>query len=85
MIGRKENYRQKDPRFDWRTIFLANSGGLSSKRILGVLGYIVCLGLLVASFILEKDVPNFSDMVLIASTSLIGVDSFRGIFSKNTS
>jgi len=64
---------------------LANSGGLSSKRILGVLGYIVCLGLLVASFILEKDVPDFSDMVLIASTSLIGVDSFRGIFSKNTS
>jgi len=47
----------KDPRFDLRTIFLANSGGLSSKRILGVFGFLVCLILLVISFILEREVP----------------------------
>jgi hypothetical protein len=47
----------KDNRFDWRTIFLANSGGLSSKRILGVFGFLTCIGLMIAAFIMEKDVP----------------------------
>lgn len=75
---------QKDPRFDWKTIFLAHSGGISSKRVIGILGTIICFGLLIAAFITEKEVPGFADMVLISSVSLLGVDSFRGIFSKNT-
>ncbi len=70
-------------KYNWRTIFLANSGGFSSKRLLGVLGFLVCLVLLILSFILEKDIPSFADMVLIASSSLVGVDAFRGIFSRN--
>lgn len=72
-------------KFDLRTMFLANSGGLSSKRILGVIGFLVCIGLLIFAFILEKEVPSFADMVLVASSSLIGVDSFKNIFSKTTS
>lgn len=67
----------------WITIFMARSGGISSKRLLGVVGFFICLGLLLAAFILEKEVPTFADMVLVASTSLVGVDAFRGIFSRN--
>jgi len=37
-----------------KTIFLANSGGFSSKRIAGLVGWLVALGLLIASFIFQK-------------------------------
>ena len=67
------------------SMFLAKSGGLSSKRICGIFGYFICLGLLVAAFVLEKKVPDFADMLLITSTSLLGVDAFKGIFSRNLS
>lgn len=69
-------------RTSWKTIFFAHSGGFSSKRICGVLGWIVCMGLLIAGFILEKPVNEFADYVLITSASLLGVDSLAGIFSK---
>ena len=48
---------QKLDRFDWRTIFLKNSGGISSKRVMGILGWIVALGILIAGFITEKNIP----------------------------
>lgn len=70
-------------RTSWKTIFFAHSGGFSSKRICGVLGWIVCMGLLIAGFILEKPVNEFADYVLITSASLLGVDSLAGIFSKS--
>jgi hypothetical protein len=62
---------------------MARSGGWSSKRFLGVLGFITSLTLLISAFIMDKEVPKFADMVLIASSSLVGVDAFRGIFTKN--
>lgn len=70
-------------KFDWRTIFIANSGGLSSKRICGVLGWILCLILLIVSFCCDKEVNEFADYVLITSASLLGVDSLSGIFTKS--
>ena len=66
-----------------KTIFLANSGGFSSKRIAGLLGWLVALGLLIASFIFQKQIDDFADMVLIMSASLLGLDTFKGIFSKS--
>ena len=74
---------KKDPRYDWRTVFLANSGGLSSKRICGIAGWIVCLILLVVGFITYKEINEFADYVLITSASLLGVDSLSGIFTKS--
>jgi len=35
----------------WKTIFMGNNERFSSKRILGALGVLVCLGLLIAAFI----------------------------------
>lgn len=77
--------KRGQPNFDWRTIFVARGGGFSSKRVLGVFGFITCVALLIAGFIMDKEVPQFADMVIVTSSSLIGIDAFRGIFSRNTS
>ena len=69
-------------RYNWKTIFVANSGGLSSKRVCGVLGWMVCLALLIISYIQQQEVNEFADYVLITSASLLGVDSLAGIFTK---
>lgn len=63
---------------------MAASGGFSSKRITGFAGFVVCVALLVAGFITGKEVPAFGDMVLVTSASLLGIDAFRGIFTKQT-
>ena len=64
------------------SIFLANSGGLSSKRILGVFGFVICCIIFVLGFALNKEIPEFSDILLITSASLCGVDSVTQIFQK---
>ncbi len=81
--NRQEYTRPKlDTKMSWKTIFLAHSGGFSSKRVCGVIGWLVCIILLIAGFILEKPISEFADYVLITSASLLGVDSLTGVFSK---
>lgn len=72
----------EEKKISWKTIFLANSGGISSKRVAGLLGWLVCLVLFILGFWFEKEVPEFGDYVIITSTSLLGVDSLAGIFTK---
>ncbi len=67
----------------WKTIFQANSGGFSSKRVFGALGMLICLGLLVASFIVDKPVPDFAELVYVTSASLLGLDNVTDIFKKS--
>ena len=69
-------------KFSWKSIFQANSGGFSSKRVFGALGMIICLGLLIAAFITQKALPDFTEIVYITSASLLGLDNVTGIFSK---
>ena len=45
----------------WKTIFFSNSGGFSSKRIAGVLGWLVCLILFILGFALNKEIPEFGN------------------------
>lgn len=72
-------------KISWKTIFMAKSGGFSSKRICGIVGFFVCIGIFIAAFIMNREVPTFGDMIIVTSASLIGVDAFRGIFSRQTS
>lgn len=67
----------------WQTIFFKNSGGISSKRLCGFAGWCVCLIVFISAFIMQKDIPDFSDMVIITSASLLGVDSITSIFTKS--
>ena len=69
-------------KISWKTIFQAHSGGFSSKRIFGALGMFICLIILVAAFITEKPVPDFSELVFITSASLLGLDNVTDIFKK---
>ena len=70
-------------KFNWKTIFQAHSGGFSSKRIFGALGMVICLGLLIASFIMERPIPDFAELVYVTSASLLGLDNVTDIFKKN--
>lgn len=71
-----------ESRFDWRTIFLKNSGGISSKRVMGILGWLCSLGILIAGFITAKEIPSFSELIAITSASLLGLDAVTSIWQK---
>lgn len=73
---------QKENSVDWKTIFLKNSGGFSSKRILSVIGFLTCVGVFIAAFVLEKDVPEFGEVLLISCISLYGVEIIPNFWSK---
>ena len=83
MFGKRTMSKQKDPRFDWRTIFIKNSGGISSKRVMGVLGWLVCIGILIAGFVTTKDIPQFAELMAITSASLLGIDCVTSIWTKS--
>ena len=74
---------KKDPRFDWRTIFLKNSGGISSKRVIAIVGVIICFTLLIVAFIVEKEIPDFAEIVFIGCLSLYGVDAIPNFWTKS--
>lgn len=69
-------------RFDWRTIFLKNSGGISSKRVIALLGVGICFGLLITAFITQKEIPEFAEIVFIGCLSLYGVDIIPNFWTK---
>lgn len=62
-------------------MFTANSG-LSSKRVCGFLGWIVCLFICLYCTISTIPTPEVIDMLFICSTSLLGIDSITGIWHK---
>ena len=63
-------------------MFTAHSG-LSTKRVCGFIGWIVCLIICVWCTILVVQATEIIDLLFICSTSLIGVDSITGIWKKN--
>ena len=65
-----------------RTIFQANSGDLSSKRVCGVFGFVVVLGISIACTCLNTQAPQIVEDVIYASVALLGVDSITGIWKN---
>ena len=70
-------------KISWKTIFQAHSGGFSSKRVFGALGMTICLGLLIASFVMTRPIPDFAELVYVTSASLLGLDNVTDIFKKS--
>lgn len=65
-------------------IFETTEGRLSSKRVCGVLGWIIILiGFLVILFI-TKQAPPFTEFLIGAVVTLLGVDSVTGVFKKKS-
>ena len=81
--GNNQETPKQNNKFNWRTIFQANSGGFSSKRVFGALGMLICLALLIASFVMERPIPDFAELVYVTSASLLGLDNVTDIFKKN--
>lgn len=62
-------------------MFTAHSG-LSSKRVCGFIGWIICLFICVWCTVCNIQAPDVSDWLFICSTSLLGLDSVTGMFGK---
>lgn len=56
--------------------------GVSSKRICGFMGWIVCLFICVWCTVQGIAAPIIVEMLFICSTSLLGIDSITGIWKK---
>lgn len=55
---------------------------ISSKRVMGVLGWFVCIFICVWCTIFAIPAPKIIDMLFICSASLLGIDSIMSPFNK---
>lgn len=55
---------------------------VSSKRVCGFAGWIVCLLIAVIATIKQLTIPVFLDTVLITSATLLGLDSVTNIWKQ---
>lgn len=60
----------------------AASGRISSKRVCGVIGWIILLATYITCAVQAQEVPSITDSFLIAIVALLGVDSVANIFKK---
>lgn len=65
------------------SIFLNQPNSISSKRICGALGWLLCLGVLGYCTFKQVQAPVMIDSIVIASTTLLGVDSIANIWKDN--
>ena len=65
-----------------KSIFLNQPNSISSKRICGVLGWLLCLGVLGYCTFKQVQAPVMIDSIVIASTTLLGVDSIANIWKS---
>lgn len=61
---------------------LSSHSGISSKRVCGFIGWIVCLGVLIYCTINVIQAPLMIDTVLLCCMTLLGIDSITGIWKK---
>lgn len=60
----------------------AASGNISSKRVMGCIGFLAVVVTLAYCTITGKEAPDFTDMFIGAIVALLGVDSVANIFKK---
>lgn len=66
----------------FKTIFQANSGGYSSKRIFGALGFTSVIGIAIYCTITEHQSPSIAIDIIYSSVALLGVDSITSIWKE---
>ena len=65
-------------------LMITSHSGISSKRVCGVLGWLVCLSINIGCAIANIEAPKVTDTVLICCMGLLGIDSVTGIWRKNS-
>ena len=66
-----------------RSIFSSGEGSISSKRVCGVLGWFICLGILIYCTWMNTEAPEMIETVLWTDAALLGVDSITNIWKKH--
>ena len=66
----------------FKTIFQAGSGGYSSKRIFGALGFIAVIGITIYCTVTEHRSPDIAVDLIYTSMALLGVDSITDIWKN---
>lgn len=66
-----------------KTIFQANTGGYSSKRVFGAFGLLVVIGITIVCTVMSTQAPDITTDLLYASVMLLGVDSVTRIWNSN--
>lgn len=61
---------------------LTSRSGLSSKRFCGIVGWIICLIVMCGCAIANQQAPEITDIIVITSATLLGVDSITNIWKK---
>lgn len=61
---------------------VTSHSGISSKRVCGVIGWLVCLGVLIYCTIHSLQAPLMIDTMLLCCMGLLGIDSVTGIWKK---
>lgn len=64
-----------------KQVFTSHSG-ISSKRVCGVAGWFVAIGVLIYCTIATIQAPLMIDTFLICVMALLGIDSVTGIWKK---
>lgn len=62
---------------------LSSDKSVSSKRVAGFMGWIVCLAAAIYSTMYAIPSTDIIEMLFICSTSLLGIDSITSIWKKN--
>lgn len=66
-----------------KTIFQANSGGYSSKRVFGAIGFLSSIIIALICTITNTQAPELVKDIVYTSMLLLGVDSISNIWKKN--
>lgn len=67
----------------WFKELLSSGSDVSSKRVAGMSGWILCLILVIYCTLTGAPSPDILEMLFICSSSLLGVDSITSIWNKN--
>lgn len=65
-----------------KSILSSSQSSISSKRLCGIIGWLVCLGICIYCTIQVIQAPMVTDSILIGSATLLGVDSVTGIWKN---
>lgn len=72
---------KKPTKIPLKTIFLAKSGGFSSKRICGVIGWLVAMFCFIWCVVNGTSAPDFATELVAGCVALLGVDSVSNAIS----
>ena len=59
---------------------IESHSGVSSKRVCGFLGWMVCLGIIIYCTINNIEAPEIVSNIIYACLGLLGIDSVTGIW-----